>query len=235
VSKSGDGFTLSEIGLFALGSVVGALLGIWALYSAILAMAAGSPAFWFTSRAAGIVSYLVLWGSTAWGIMLSSKGVGGFRSGPLAFALHNITSWLALGFAMLHGLSLLGDTVVPFTAAGVLIPFAANYQTLLSGLGTLSLYLGVIVTAAFYWKKRIGYRAWRVIHAFSYLMFVLVTVHGIMLGTDSGTRIMQFVYLAATGSVLYLTLFRVLTIGSDGSKPTPAGKVVLSGSSPRLR
>ncbi len=206
--------TWSDVGLFAVSSLVGALFGIWVLNRLAEAMAAQAPGFWFVSRAAGIVSYGLLWLSTAWGIMLSARGIGGLFSKPLAYALHNVTSWLALGFSAVHALALTGDRVVPFTALGVLVPFAASYQTFLTGLGTLSLYVGILVSATFYWKKRIGYRAWRTIHALSYLMFVAVTIHSAALGTDSGTWIMRVLYLTAGGSVLFLTLYRIMTAGA---------------------
>jgi sulfoxide reductase heme-binding subunit YedZ len=207
--------TWTEVAIFAAGSLIGALLGVWALIGLAAAMTANAPGFWFVSRAAGIVAYIALWVATAWGVMLSARDIGTFVSKPLRYALHTITSWLALGFAAIHGLALLGDRVVPFTAPGVLVPFAANYQPQLSGLGTLSLYVGILVSVTFYWKKRIGYRAWRAIHLLSYLMFAAVTLHGAMLGTDSSTPIMQAVYMTAGGSVLFLTLYRVLTAGAD--------------------
>ena len=210
-------YTWSELSIFAIGSIVGAILGVWTMSRLAAAMAASAPGFWFVSRAAGIVGYFMLWFSTAWGITLSSKGIGGLVSGPLSYALHNVTSWLALVFAAVHALSLLGDRIVPFTSAGVFLPFTATYQPFLSGLGSLSLYLGLLVTLAFYWKKRLGLRAWRTIHGLSYLMFVAVTIHGTFLGTDSTTLVMQAVYLVAGSSVLFLTIFRILTAGAGRS------------------
>lgn len=201
-----------EVGLVAVGAVVGALLGVWALSRMAAAMAAQAPGFWFVSRAGGIVAYLLLWFSTAWGVMLSAKGLRGLVSKPVSYAVHTITSWLALGFAAVHAVALLGDRVIPFSGAGVLVPFAADYRPFLSGLGTLSLYLGVLVSATFYWK-RLSYRAWRTLHILSYLMFVLVTIHGLMLGTDSGTWIMRTIYLLAAGSVAFLTMYRILSAG----------------------
>jgi hypothetical protein len=44
-------------------------------------------------------------------------------------------------------------------------------------------------------------------------MFVAVTIHGVMLGTDSGTWIMRTIYLLAAGSVALLTTYRILTAG----------------------
>jgi methionine sulfoxide reductase heme-binding subunit len=213
MNSSGKELSWSEIGLFAVGTVAGAFLGVWALSRMAAAMAAQAPGFWFVSRAGGIVAYLLLWLSTAWGVMLSAKGLGGMVSKPVSYAVHNITSWLALGFAAVHAVALLGDRVVPFSSAGVLVPFAASYRPFLTGLGTLSLYLGVLVSATFFWK-RLGHRTWHAIHMLSYLIFVAVTIHGVMLGTDSGTWTMRTIYLLAAGSVVFLTMYRILAAGS---------------------
>jgi sulfoxide reductase heme-binding subunit YedZ len=212
--SNGRELTWSEIGLFALGTLAGAFLGILALSRMAAAMAAQAPGFWFVSRAGGIVAYLLLWFSTAWGTMLSAKGLRGLVSKPLAYAVHNITAWLALGFAAVHAVALLGDRVVPFSGTGVLIPFAAHYRPFLTGLGTLSLYLGVLVSVTFY-RKRLRHRTWRAIHMLSYLMFVAVTIHGVMMGTDSSTWIMRTIYLLAAGSVVFLTMYRILTAGAS--------------------
>jgi predicted ferric reductase len=211
-----------SIALFALGSLVGALLGLLMLREIASAMAAQSPGFWYVSRAAGVVAYVLLWASTAWGILISSKLVKALVPGPLAYVLHNVTAWLGMGFGALHGLALLGDQVVPFSLGGILVPFAASYQPALTGLGTLSLYAGLLVSLSFYVKRRIGHRAWRLIHMLSYLMFVGVTLHGVLLGTDSSTAVMQTVYLLAGGSVLFLTLFRMLAVLGEEPASTPA-------------
>ena len=221
-----------SIALYALGSLIGALLGLLVMKGVASAMAAKSPAFWFVSRAAGVVAYVLLWASTAWGILMSSKAVKELVSGPLAFTLHNVTAWLALGFSAVHAWALLGDRVVSFSPVGILLPFAANYQPVLTGLGTLSLYAGLLVSLSFYFTKHIGYRTWRVIHTLSYLMFVGVTLHSVLLGTDSSTLVMQVVYLLAGGSVLFLTLFRILimAIGSAAPNRVQAGRPRRTGS-----
>jgi predicted ferric reductase len=205
--------------LYALGSLIGALLGLLVIRGAASALAAKSPAFWFISRAAAVVAYVLLWASTAWGILMSSKAVKELVSGPLAFTLHNVTAWLALGFSAVHALAFLGDRVVSFSFVGILLPFTANYQPVLTGLGTLSLYTGLLVSLSFYFTKHIGYRTWRVIHMLSYLMFVGVTLHSVLLGTDSGTLVMQLVYFLAGGSVLFLTLFRLLIVANGSAAP----------------
>jgi predicted ferric reductase len=215
-----------SIALVALGGLIGSLLGLLLLKGAATAIAANTPAFWFVSRAAGVVAYVLLWASTAWGILMGSKVAKQLVPGPMAFTLHNVTTWLALGFSAVHAWALLGDRVVSFRLVGILLPFAADYQPVLTGLGTLSLYAGLLISLSFYFTKQLGHRTWRLIHMLSYLMFLGVTLHGVLLGTDSSTPVMQFVYLLAGGSVLFLTLFRVLTaaIGSAAPNRAQAGR-----------
>jgi sulfoxide reductase heme-binding subunit YedZ len=212
-----------SIALFVLGSLIGGLLGLWVMRGVVSAMDAKSPGFWFVSRAAGLVGYLLLWASAAWGILISSKAVKELVPGPLAFTLHNVTAWLALGFGAVHALALLGDRVVSFNLVAILLPFAAGYQPVLTGLGTLSLYAGLLVSLSFYFTKQIGHRTWRLIHMLSYLMFVGVTIHGVLLGTDSSTLVMRVAYLLAGGSVLFLTLFRILTVATGSAAPNRIG------------
>jgi sulfoxide reductase heme-binding subunit YedZ len=208
-----------SIALFAVGSLIGALVGLWVMRGVVSAMDVKSPGFWFVSRAAGLVGYLLLWAPAAWGILISSKAVKELVPGPLAFTLHNVTAWLALGFGAVHALALVGDRVVSFNLVGILLPFAAGYQPVLTGLGTLSLYAGLLVSLSFYFTKQIGHRTWRLIHTLSYLMFVGVTIHGVLLGTDSSTLVMQVIYPLAGGSVLFLTLFRILTVATGSTAP----------------
>ena len=201
----------SELAMYGVAALAGAALGILGAMWVIGGVVARSPIFWFISRAAAVVAFLLLWLSTAWGISVSSKGLGGRISGAMAFAMHNVTSWLALGFAVVHGLSLLGDQVVTFSLPAILVPFASAYQPVLTGIGTLAMYAGVVVTAAFYLKKRLGYRTWRTLHGLSYAMFAAVTVHGVMLGSDTSSALMQAIYVVAGVSVVLLTVFRIMT------------------------
>jgi sulfoxide reductase heme-binding subunit YedZ len=214
MTAKAESYGMADILTFAAGSLAGALLGTLAVGQLMRAMAAQAPGFWFVSRAAGLVGYALLWLSTAWGVMLSSKSQGKLVSGPLAYAAHNFTSWLALGFSAVHGLALLGDRVVPFTIRDLAVPFAASYQPLLSGLGTLSLYVGILVSVTFYMQKRIGFRTWHAIHLLSYLMFIGATIHSVGEGTDSAVPAVRAMYLVAGGSVLFLTLVRLFTARS---------------------
>jgi hypothetical protein len=127
MNEKAEGVTWPELAMYLVAGIAGAALGILAALWMKDAVAAESPFFWFVTRASAIVAYLLLWLSTAWGVTISSKGIGGRISGVLAYAMHNITSWLALGFSLVHALSLFGEASVPFTAAGIFVPFLVAF------------------------------------------------------------------------------------------------------------
>jgi predicted ferric reductase len=76
------------------------------------------------------------------------------------------------------------------------------------------------IAISFNVKKRIGQKAWRTLHYFSYLVFGMVTVHALGAGTDAakiGMRVMAFGY---TGALLLLTIFYLRAMRA-GNAPKP--------------
>lgn len=175
----------------------------------ILGITAKTP--WYFSRSAGTVAYLLLAGSTIWGLLLSSKIVKEAIPAALALAMHNILSWLAVAFTGLHALALLFDNYFTYTLADLTIPFIGPYLPGWVGLGIISLYLMLLTTISFYFRKQIGQKRWRQLHYLTFVVYVLVTLHGAMAGTDSGNLGMQVIYWGSGLIVFFLTNFRLLT------------------------
>ncbi|RDJ93895.1 hypothetical protein B4Q13_18750, partial [Lacticaseibacillus rhamnosus] len=76
---------------------------------------------------------------------------------------------LAIG----HALLLLVDKYFAYTIADVLVPFIGPYRPLAVGLGTLSLWVMLAVSASFWIKDRLGHRNWWWLHLTSYVTFGL--------------------------------------------------------------
>jgi predicted ferric reductase len=169
-----------------------------------------SQGFWFMARIAGILSYIFVWASVVWGLLLSTKLLKGWLSPGLSFGLHEFLSLAGLGFGLFHALILLGDQYISFGLADVLIPFAASYQPFWVGLGTLSLYFYGLLIASFYIRKRMGHKRWRKLHYLSFATYVLLVLHALVIGTDASTWLMQSVYFSTTSTVLFLTFYRIL-------------------------
>jgi predicted ferric reductase len=168
-------------------------------------------AYWYLSRSSAVVAYLLLWLSMASGITITNKLAQIWPGGPTVFDLHQYTSLLGLAFALFHAFILIGDQYINYTFGQVLMPFASvTYRPVWVGLGQLGCYMLVIVSLSFYVRRIIGHRLWRLIHFLNYVMFALALLHGLYSGTDSGEVWARGMYWGSTGSVLFLTTYRIL-------------------------
>ncbi len=212
--------------LLLLGAALGALFALmvvphW-LPGLAGSLAGPSPkGYWYLARGSGIVAYLLLWASVALGLIVTNKLSRVWPGGPAAVDLHQFTSLLALAFAVFHALILLGDRYISYTALQVLVPFAsAEYRPLWVGLGQVGFYLAVPVAFSFYARRRIGYRAWRLLHYGSFAVYLLVTAHGLEAGTDATAPAMQALYGLTGFSIYFLTVYRILIRAQWTNRPS---------------
>lgn len=168
-------------------------------------------AYWYLSRSSAFIAYILLWLSMVFGLLMTNKLARVWPGAPTAFDLHQHTSLLGLAFALFHALILLGDRYIQATLLQALLPFQySGYEPLWVGLGQVAFYGLAIVGLSFYIKDRIGRRAWRLIHFLSFAVFALALVHGLWSGSDSASDLARAIYWASGGSVLFLTVYRVL-------------------------
>jgi DMSO/TMAO reductase YedYZ heme-binding membrane subunit len=166
---------------------------------------------WYFTRSSATVAYMLLVGSTIWGLLLSSKLIKESVPPVLSLAMHNLLAWLAIIFSGLHGFTLLFDTYYRYMPADLLIPFTGPYRPGWVGIGVISFYLMILISASFYWRKHIGQTWWRRLHLLTLPLYVLITIHGLMAGTDSDTPGMKSLYAGSTLLVLFLTNYRIVS------------------------
>jgi hypothetical protein len=205
-------FFLVTVILCFLITVLWALLRLTPLVETTKAvMSAYNPKLaWYFSRTSGIVSYLMLTISVVWGLVLSTKISKEYTPAPAVLALHNAVGWIAVGIGAMHGFSLMFDTYFTYDLFDILIPFNGPYKPFWVGLGTLSLYIMLVASASFAWKDWLGQRLWRILHYCTFGMYGLVTLHGLMAGTDSWTTGTNLMYVGSVLIVLFLTNYRVI-------------------------
>lgn len=205
--------------------LVGAAVGLWALAAwlpGLSASVAGAQpkVYWYLSRSSAVAAYGLLWLSMVFGLVLTNRLARVWPGGPTAFDLHQYTSLLGLGVALFHALILVGDGYLQYSLGQLLVPFASTpYRLAAVGLGQVAFYGLGLVSLSYYARRPLGARAWRVVHAASFITFALSLAHGVLSGTDSGVPALQGLYWATGGSVLFLTLYRVLfnrTLKTDG-------------------
>ncbi len=183
----------------------------------------GNPHFfWEASRASGVIAFALLWFSTALGLGITSRASDPLAPRAWVFETHKFASLLALAFVAVHALSLIPDPATDFGLRHLLLPGGAPYRPLAVALGVLGMY-GLAVTAgSFYVKKRLGHRAWRMLHYLTFATFALALYHGVFAGTDSGLTWMRWLYIAAFWSVFSLTVYRVVTAPEPRARPRTA-------------
>ncbi len=200
--------------LAVIAGAVGAAVVMPALLPGLTHSLLGSEpkAYWYLSRSSAFVSYGLMWMSMVLGLLMTNKLARMWPGGPTAFDLHQYSSLLGLAFALFHALILMGDTYIAYTLAQILTPFASvDYKPLWVGLGQIGFYVMTIVGFSFYARRVITQRGWRMVHFLSFALFVLALVHGLQSGTDAETPWALAVYWVSGVSVLFLTIYRILS------------------------
>ncbi len=188
--------------------------------SSALQSLAGDPTLWYVTRAAAISAYLLFSLTAALGLLRATLRVsrsGGPGTVWFLDEAHQFAALLAVGFLVLHLCTLVLDPVVPFSLSNLLLPVNEPYQPFATTLGVLALYTVAIVALSSWFRRSISYGMWRALHGASFVVFTLITLHGLLDGTDSGQGWMRLVYLGVTGVILLLVVARMLATPAEAT------------------
>jgi predicted ferric reductase len=217
----------------ALAVCVAAVLVMLPMLSDTMSGAA-PQAYWYISRSTAFVAFGLIWLSMLAGLGITSR-LGRFWPGmPGSLELHRFTAFLGIGFGAIHALVLLSDQYMGYTLGQLLLPFiSGSYRTAWIGFGQLSFYMLLLMALSFYVRPRLGVHTWRMIHMLSFAMFLMVLVHGMQTGTDSGSVWAQALYWVSAGSVVLGSIYRIMArkIGTSKAAPAAKGLVVAAGRS----
>ena len=143
-----------------------------------------TTAFWYASRATGIVALVLLTAVLVLGILVNRQGrlPGLPRFGVTD--IHRNLSLLSVAFIAIHVLTAVLDTYVHIPLLSAVIPFASGYERLWLGLGAVSLdiMLAMIVTSLL--RGRMNRLLWRAIHLLAYASWPVAFAHSIGSSTD---------------------------------------------------
>ncbi len=163
--------------------------------------------WWYVTRSAGIIAYLLLWFSTVWGLAVPSKLLTPVIEHTFTFDFHEFISLLSIGFVLLHVVVLTIDRFLPYTPFQILVPFLSPYRPFWVGMGILGFYISLLVTVTFYLRSKIGVKTFRSLHVLSLLGYLGVTLHGLYAGTDSPLIAMSLLYKGTALVVIFLTVY----------------------------
>ena len=234
-SNNADQAFVQVLGFLVMMIIMGGIVFIISLImmftplGQIISVLMGDKWAWHLSRSTSVVGYLLLTGSVAWGLILSTRISKEVTPPPMALAIHRFVSWMALGFGGLHGFLLLFDGFYKFSLFNLLIPFTGPYMPGAVGLGVIGMYIMWLTSASFAWKSWLGQKNWKRLHMLTFPAYGLVTLHGILAGTDSSGAGMQLVYLGSVVTVLFLTNYRLIVGRTTDKKKARPKKAVVSG------
>jgi methionine sulfoxide reductase heme-binding subunit len=182
---------------------------------------------WIATRIFGLLSYLALTVSVAYGLLLSTEILDAVTHRAVSFTLHQDLAAMGIGLGMVHGALLSLDATMPYSPVELLVPFAGPYRPIWVGVGQVALYLMVVIYASFSARRRIGQRAWRMLHSLTLLAFVGATAHGLMSGSDTGLTWAFLGYLLCAAIVAFLVAYRiVLSLTRPGRLGGPSRRSV---------
>jgi ferric reductase like protein len=155
--------------------------------AALLGAAGNTKALWYLTRGSGLVAVLLLTASVALGIVESVGWASSRWPRFITAALHKNVSLLATAFLGIHIVTAVADGFAPIRWLDAVVPFTSAYRPFWLGLGAVAvdLMLALVVTSLL--RRRLGYRAWRVVHWAAYACWPVALLHG--LGTGSDTRL----------------------------------------------
>jgi sulfoxide reductase heme-binding subunit YedZ len=141
---------------------------------------------WAVGRGTGIMALVFLSMSVAIGIATRS---GRQLLALPRFAISDVHRFVALAgtlFVAMHVGLLFLDPYAQLKAVDFVVPFLGAYRPLCQGLGTLAVDVLFVLIMTSLLRRRIGVRAFRVLHWSTYALWPLAFGHAVSNGTDAG-------------------------------------------------
>ncbi len=171
-----------------------------------------SQLWWYTARATGIVSWLLLAAGVLWGLLLSTKAKAlGRKPRPnWMLDLHRFLGGAGVAFVGVHVVAIMLDTYTSFGPVDVLVPLASSWHPVAVAWGIVAGYLLVAVEATSLMRKKLSKRAWRLTHLLSFPLYATATVHALSAGTDAAGAVFRAVAIAVSVLIAALTGLRIV-------------------------
>ena len=175
-----------------------------------LLVASNGQALWYLTRGSGAVALLLLTVSVLLGVANTTRWKTHNWPRFIVYGLHRNVTLLALTFTAIHVITTIVDSFAPIGLVDAFIPFLSPYRPFWLGLGTVAfdLLLALILTSLL--RRRIGNRAWRLVHWLAYASWPVAMLHTFGTGSDARAGWMLFLGVACGVTVLVAVLWRVL-------------------------
>jgi predicted ferric reductase len=176
-------------------------------------------AFWFASRATGVISLILFSIVAILGIMVNRQGR---LPGLPRFAvtgLHRNLSLLTVAFLGTHIVTAIVDGYAKIPWLSTVVPFSSGYERFWIGLGTVAvdLFAALIVTSLL--RDRLKPAVWRAVHWLAYVSYPVIVVHSFGAYKDLRSGWLLALTLATVFAVVTAIGYRVLDAFSAVPRP----------------
>lgn len=168
------------------------------------------PWAWIVTRTSGIASFLLLTLLSITGILLTTGALFRLFSPATAWSIHRAIASTLLFSVVTHVVSLLVDRFINLRLVDVFIPFVSPFRTLYVALGIFGFYLLLLVLSTSLYTMTSHARFWRTVHWFAFPMFLLIFLHGVLIGSDTKLWWMHIIYWGAGIAVGLAVLYRMI-------------------------
>jgi predicted ferric reductase len=181
---------------------------------------------WYIARGAGLSALVTLTVAIVLGALASIRTRAAARRIIMQY-LHRTAAVLGLLLIAVHVAAILLDSIAHVGAVGAFIPFTSPYRHTAVALGTIALYVLLVVTALGLARGRMaasrtGVVTWRAIHCLSYLAWAAAVGHELLAGTDRGQRWVQVLDVVCIIAVFVAVGIRVNVLDDDSiGRPAP--------------
>ncbi len=178
--------------------------------SALLASSIGPSAYWYLTRATGVVALLLLTAAVALGVLDVNRYSSPRWPRFLLDALHRNVSLLSVVFLGLHVVTTALDSFAPISIVAAFVPFTSSYRPLWLGLGAIAFDLLLALVISSVMRRRLGFGAWRATHWLAYACWPIALLHSLGTGSDVKSGWMLLVSIACVLAVLAAVGVRAL-------------------------
>ena len=186
-------------------------------------MALGRHWAYWLSQAFGWAAFLWAWGTVVLGLLVAGKRPTWVPGSTRTIErLHRTTSLSVIGLTLAHmltmvfdwgarsdnGLNVLDTTLYSFVPLTYGAGLGGKIYLLT---GQIAFYLAMVLGLSYYWRHRLGVRAWRFAHRFSILVYAFAAWHTFIYGTNVWfTGYQRTLLWAMQVPIAALVLYRLL-------------------------
>ena len=166
-------------------------------------------AWWYLTRASGIVATVLAVTAVFWGLMFSARATGSRLRPAWWLDLHNWLGGLTLAFTGVHIAASFADHDSGIGLKQVFVPGTALPPTLAITLGVLASYAFVVVVFTSWPRLRFRRRTWRIVHLVSVPATVIAGLHAYQAGSDQHAIAFQALLAVLVGVAVFPATLRI--------------------------